>query len=205
MSSAWNMAPSQCSYIYRNEPWGRRFVSLYWGLLPFWAKEPKGLQPINAQSETAHEKPMFRKLVRERRCLVAADGFYEWVKTSTGKVPHYITHAGADPIFFTGLWDCWREGKEDPRPTFTIMTTRPNELMEKIHTRMPVIVRPEHYELWMDQDVKDPAVLAPVSEPFPAEEMRAWPVSPRVNTPKNNDETLLEPVPLAREPGCDDE
>ena len=85
------------------------------------------------------------------------------------------------------------------------MTTRPNELLDKIHTRMPVIVRPEHYELWMDQDVKDPAVLAPVYEPFPAEEMRAWPVSPRVNTPKNNDATLLEPVPPAREPGCDDE
>lgn len=130
----WNMAPSQCSYVYRNEPWGKAtFVSLYWGLLPFWAKESKGLQPINAQCETAHEKPMFRKLVRERRCLVAADGFYEWAKTATGKVPHYITHAGAEPIFFAGLWDCWHEGKGDARPTFTILTTEPNELVSKIH------------------------------------------------------------------------
>jgi putative SOS response-associated peptidase YedK len=99
----WNMAPSQCSVVYRNEPRGREFASLYWGLLPFWSLEAKGLQPINAQSERAHEKPMFRKLVRHRRCLVAADGFYECVKPRAGKVPHYITRAGGEPIFFAGL------------------------------------------------------------------------------------------------------
>jgi putative SOS response-associated peptidase YedK len=148
---------------------------------------------------------MFRKLVRARRCLVAADGFYEWLKTPAGKVPHYITHAGGEPIFFAGLWDCWRAGKEDARPTFTIMPTRPNELVQQIHSRMPVIVRPEHYDLWMDPNVTDPTKLAPIYDPFPAEEMRAWPVSPRVNTPKNNDERLLEPIPLEREPGCHDE
>lgn len=208
--STWNMAPSQCSYILRNESWGEPgIVSLYWGLLPYWAKEPKGLQPINAQSETAHEKPMFRKLARERRCLVAADGFYEWLKTPSGKVPHYITHAGGEPIFFAGLWDCWHAGQLDERPTFTILTTAPNELVAPVHSRMPVIVRPEHYDLWMDPNVRDPAALSAVYAPFPAREMRAWPVSTRVNTPKNNDETLLEPVgaPLIpeREPGSDDE
>lgn len=193
--ATWNMAPSQCSYVYRNESWGKPgFVSIYWGLVPFWAKEVKGLAPINAQSETAHEKPMFRKLVRERRCLVAADGFYEWAKTPAGKVPHYFTHAGGEPILFAGLWDCWHEGREDARPTFTILTTRPNELVAPMHARMPAIVRPEHYKLWMDPTVKDPAALTAVYEPFPAEEMRAWPVSTRVNSPKNNDETLLEPV-----------
>lgn len=191
----WNMAPSQCSYVYRNEPWGKAgLVSLYWGLLPFWAKDASGLKPINAMCETVHEKPMFRKLIRERRCLVAADGFYEWMKTPSGKVPHYITHAGGEPIFFAGLWDCWHEGKADARPTFTIMTTEPNELVSKVHSRMPVIVRPEHYALWMDASVRDPDALRAVYEPFPAEQMRAYPVSSRVNRPANNDAALLEPV-----------
>jgi putative SOS response-associated peptidase YedK len=111
---------------------------------------------------------MFRELVRGRRCLVAADGFYEWVKTPTGKVPHYITHAGGDPIFFAGLWDCWGEGKEDECPTFTIMTTQPNEVVERIHSRMLVIVRPEHYDLCLDPKIRDPATLACVYRPFPS-------------------------------------
>lgn len=190
----WNMAPSQCSVVYRNEPWGPDFASLHWGLLPFWAKEAKGIQPINAQCETVAEKPMFRKLVRERRCLVAADGFYEWAKIAGAKVPHYITHAGGEPIFFAGLWDCWHEGQVDARPTFTILTTTPNELVSRLHTRMPVIVRPEHYELWMDPAVRDPAALTAVYEAYPAEEMRAWPVSTRVNTPQNNDAALLDRI-----------
>jgi putative SOS response-associated peptidase YedK len=195
ISPDWNIAPTKCSKILRHEFGRPQFVSLRWGLVPFWAKDCKGkVQPINAQCETAAEKPMFRKLIRERRCLVAADGFYEWKKTPAGKVPHYITHAGGEPFFFAGLWDCWRQGKADELQTFTILTGKPNELVAGIHDRMAVIVRPEHYGLWLDPDVRDPQALGEMLASFPAEEMRAIPVSTRVNSSKNNDAELIEAV-----------
>jgi putative SOS response-associated peptidase YedK len=159
------------------------------GSVPCWAKDSKkGVRPINAKCETAAEKPMFRKLLRERRCLVPVDWFYEWKVTPAGKVPHVIQMASREPFFFGGLWDTWREGQEDALPTFTILTTAPNELMQTVHDRMPMIVPLEHAARWLDRSERDVGDLLP---PFPAEQMTAYPVSTRVNSVRNDGPELI--------------
>ena len=134
---------------------------------------------------------MFRKLLRERRCLVPADCFYEWKATPGGKVPYCIRMASHEPFFFAGLWDVWREGQADALPSFTILTTEPNELTATIHNRMPVIVRPEDYTRWLDPGVREPETVRDVLMPFPAEEMIAYPVSTLVNNVKNEGPELI--------------
>lgn len=187
----WNMPPGMCSWVWRSEP-GRepKFDSLYWGLVPRWSREKTPRS--NARSETVAELPSFKQSLRERRCLVPADGFFEWRPGPAGKQPFYITHAGGEPLFLAGIWDHWRR-PPDEHPGYAVLTTGPNELMAPIHDRMPVIVRAEHRDLWMDPATPVEA-LAAVYEPFPAEEMRAWPVSQVVNNARNNAPELLEPV-----------
>ena len=190
----WNMPPGMCSWVWRQEPErSPGFDSIWWGLVPRWAQDRKSPRS-SARSETVAELPSFKQSLRERRCLVPADGFFEWQATSAGKVPHYITHARGEPLFLAGIWDVWRRPPEEPYPAFAVLTTGPNELMASIHDRMPVIVRPEHYALWMDAGTQDAEALAAVYEPFPADELRVWSVSPRVNSTKNNEPELLEPV-----------
>jgi putative SOS response-associated peptidase YedK len=167
-----------------------------WGLIPFWAEDPAiGNRMINARSETLAEKPSFRAAYRRRRCLVLADGFYEWRKEpgSRSKTPYLVRMASGEPFAFAGLWEAWRPD-DTPVLSCTIITTRPNELVAPIHNRMPVILPREAYDLWLDPGEKRPAELDPLLGPYPAAEMTAYPVSRIVNNPQNDVPEVVEPV-----------
>jgi putative SOS response-associated peptidase YedK len=167
---------------------------LRWGLVPFWADDPlMGNRLINARSEEVAAKPVFRAAFRKRRCLVPASGFFEWQRAPTGrrKQPWYYTVTGHDLFAFAGLWELWDKGGR--LESFTILTCRPNELVAQVHDRMPVIVKPECFDLWLDPSVEDNERLAPVLKPFPTPSMSARRVSTRVNTPANDDPSLIEP------------
>jgi putative SOS response-associated peptidase YedK len=167
--------------------------------VPFWADDPSiGNRLINARSEEAASKPAFRAAMKSRRCLVPVSGFYEWqaIAGEKRKQPWYFTVKDAPLFAFAGLWESWSGGKGEKLPepveTFTILTGKPNELVAPIHNRMPVIVRPEYYDRWLDAKATDPAALADVLEPFGAERMDAWKVSTRVNAPANQGPELAE-------------
>jgi putative SOS response-associated peptidase YedK len=188
----YNAAPTQALPVILNE--GDRVIQLLrWGLVPFWAKDPSiGSQMINARAETLAEKPSFRNALKKRRCLVLADGFYEWRKTPASKVPMRITLVSGEPFAFAGLWETWDTPDGDKLRTFTIVTTSPNELVEPIHNRMPVILRPEHETLWMD-NYAEPAAWLDVLRPYPAELLRAYPIPKRVNSVGNDDPSVVKP------------
>jgi putative SOS response-associated peptidase YedK len=178
---------------------GRRTLDLLtWGLVPFFSKEAVLGRLINARSEEAATKPSFRAAFQRRRCLVPASGFYEWRALEGSKVrqPYYFRPRGGDPFFFAGLWEYWKpkDGQGEALTTFTVLTTRPNELAARIHNRMPVIVPPERFGVWLDNSVCDRGELNKVLEPYPAERIEAYPVSTRVNSPKNDGPELTEPI-----------
>jgi putative SOS response-associated peptidase YedK len=181
-----------------------RYDRYRWGLVPFWAKDTKiGYRMINARSETVTEKPSFRNAFKARRCLVPADGFYEWRKDGQYKTPFYIHLASNRPMSFAGLWETWqsKESKNaasdteraEPLHTFTIITTEANEKLLPLHDRMPVIVPPEKRSVWLKEDTH-PDQLKQLLEPYPSEEMAFHEVSKMVNTPKNNRPECIEPV-----------
>jgi putative SOS response-associated peptidase YedK len=158
-----------------------------WGLIPSWAKDEKmGARMINARGETVAEKPSFRSAVKTRRCLIPADGFYEWVRTGEGKQPHFIHFADARPFAFAGLWERWTKGGGEPLDTCTIITTSPNELIEDLHDRMPVILPADRYTEWLEPSPLNPDRLQELLVPHPAEGMEAYPVSTFVNKPAND-------------------
>ena len=187
----YNITPGASTWIARSKDGKPALVSYLWGLVPYWSKDPKkGARPVNARAETTHEKPMFRKLIRERRCLVPANCYYEWKELKVGKWPWCIRKDDSSPFFIGGMWDVWHANEDDRLYTFTVLTTFPNEVSAQVHDRMPVIVQPKDYERWLDpenQDVTD--VLATP----PSEGWTAYPVSRRVNSPKNDDAKLIEP------------
>jgi len=190
----YNVAPTQPIAVVANN--GQHKVEFFqWGLIPSWAKDPKiGNQMINARAETLGEKPAFRNAYKRRRCLVLADGFYEWKKEGDGaKTPMYIRLASGDPFAFAGLWEMWQTA-EDTILSCTIITTDPNDLMAQIHNRMPVILPPDVYEQWLDPAERSPDQLQGLLQPYPAELMTAYPVSKMVNSPKNDTPALIEPV-----------
>ena len=179
----------------------REMAFLHWGLIPFWAKDPKiGARMINARSETAAEKPAFRAAFRRRRCLVVADGFYEWQKVNGGKQPFYIRLQGGEPFAFAGLWEFWKKSDaedgngERAVESCTLLTTEPNDLLRPVHNRMPVILHPRDYDLWLDPDVQDPERLQSLLRPYPSEAMDAYAVSRWVNSPANDDPRCIEPL-----------
>ena len=192
LETRYNVAPGTFQPVIRAEELGPALTKLKWGLVAYWAKDSKiGVRPVNAKSDTAHEKPMFRKLIRERRCLVPVDWFYEWRENPPDKVPHVIRMKSEEPFFMGGLWDTWQAGKEDALSTFTILTTEPNEMMATLHHRMPVIIAPQDAERWLDpgeRDVKD--LLCP----YPSEEMTAYGVSTQVNSVRNDGPALITPI-----------
>ena len=152
-----NIAPSMpVAALIRDDETGKPvFGWLQWGLVPFWAKEKLiGHRMFNARAETAHEKPSFRAAFRHRRCLIPADGFYEWKKEGKRKIPHFITLTDA-PMVFAGLWETWNEPGDEILQSCTILTTEANERVRPIHDRMPVILRPEDWELWMNHRVQN--------------------------------------------------
>ncbi len=191
-----NIAPTQPVAVVTNAD-QTRMSYFQWGLVPFWAKDPKiGNRMINARSETLAEKPSFRTAYRRRRCLVLADGFYEWKKEPgrTAKTPMYICLQSGLPFAFAGLWDVWRSADGSELPTCTIITTRPNALLEPIHNRMPVILPSDAHAQWLDPGDKAPADLQPLLGAYPAEEMVAYPVSTLVNSPQNDLPACIAPV-----------
>jgi putative SOS response-associated peptidase YedK len=189
-SPRYNVAPGQSIVAVRQDAARpvRELVRLRWGLIPAWAKEASiGYKMINARAETAAEKPSFRDAMKRRRCLIPADGFYEWKKAGGKKLPYCFTMAD-DAIFaFAGLWERWRNPSGEPVESCTILTTEPNELAREIHDRMPVILSPEDYELWLDPGFARVDELKEMLKPYPAAGMRSFRVSDRVNQVKNDD------------------
>lgn len=170
---------------------------MHWGLVPFWAKDKAiGNRMINARAETLTEKPAFKKNLEKHRCVILADGFYEWRKHDDGsKTPMYIHLKDYRPFAFAGLWDVWRDEEANEKLiSCTIITTEPNELMATIHNRMPVILPHEAVLDWLDEKPRDGAELSAWLKPFPASEMLAHPVSRRVNTPANDSPDLVQPA-----------
>ena len=192
----YNIAPSQPVLAIPND--GKHKADFFlWGLIPSWAKDPSiGNRLINARAETLAEKPAFKGSFKHKRCLILADGFYEW-KAATGtkgKVPHYIQMKSAGPFGFAGLWAEWRNSDGAELRSCTIITTGPNELMAPIHNRMPAIIRPEDRTTWLDPAVTELEVLAPLLQSFPADLMRAFPVSTLVNNPAIDRADCIVPV-----------
>ena len=172
----------------------REYRIFQWGLIPSWAKDPAiGNRMINARAETAAEKPSFRAAFKRRRCLVIADGFYEWKREGKQKQPYYIQMADEDLFGMAGLWEVWESGDGSYIESCTILTTEPNELMQPIHNRMPVIISPEDYDLWLDPQQQRNA-LQPLLRPYDPEQMRSRPVSKTVNNPRNETPECIEPV-----------
>lgn len=188
MQPRFNVAPSQWLPVVVGGT-ERRLVVMQWGLIPSWAREPKGF--INARAETVAEKPAFRQAVRSRRCLAPADGFYEWQRTGRTKTPYFIGLRDGGLFAFAGIYDVWSGPVGELIESYAILTTVPNAVMAPIHDRMPVILRREAEETWLD-----PAAgldeLLPLLGPYPAGEMQAYAVSPRVNAPRNDDASLLQ-------------
>jgi putative SOS response-associated peptidase YedK len=170
-------------------------VIMQWGLIPHWVKDPKkSMHPINAKAETLAEKPMFQSLLKNKRCLVPASGFYEWKKDGKRKIPYYI-HLKDSPLFaFAGLYDIWYDAFNKAHPTFTVITTDANELVAPLHDRMPVILRREDESRWLAGDAPSSGEMKKILEPYPASEMDAYPVSPRVNSPVDDDVLLIQPL-----------
>jgi putative SOS response-associated peptidase YedK len=175
---------------------GREVALLRWGLIPSWSKDPAiGNRLINARAETVREKPSFRNAFRRHRCLIPASGFYEWQRQERGKQPYFVRMRNERVFAFAGLWDRWESPDEGAIETCTILTISANAVLAPIHDRMPVIVPTMEYDRWLDPSLKDPDSLAPLLVPFPPEEMLAFPVSPRVNTPSTDDEGCIAPLP----------
>ena len=194
LSPRYNIAPGQIAAVVTADAEGGRALELLrWGLVPFWAKDEKiGYKLINARGETLHEKPSFRNALQKRRCLVLADGFYEWQKVPGGKQPHYFRLAGGEPFAFAGLWEQWDKGESDePLRTFTIVTTTPNELVGPVHDRMPAILSADAEDAWLDPALEADAARALIRS-FPAAEMDSWPVSKAVNSPRTDTPECIE-------------
>ncbi len=193
----WNVAPSQRILAVRTGGDGKREgVLLHWGLVPFWSRDlSSGPKSINARSETVHEKPLFNEPIRKRRCLVLADGFYEWGGTTKPKTPYYFTLKSGRPFALAGIWDHWKGNADSPPlDSCALLTTVANPLMAPVHDRMPVILPVEHHALWLDPKIEDPKELFPLFRPFPAEEMAVHAVGPEVNNPRNDWADLVKPA-----------
>lgn len=191
-----NIAPTQNIPVIRQGDEGRKISELRWGLIPRWAKEASiGQRMINARSETLTEKPSFRPLLFRHRCLVPADGYYEWSKTESGKKQPYRIIVGDGELFaFAGLWDRWVSPEGGTVESFTIITTQANDKLSRIHHRMPVILPRSAEELWLDPEVRDPNLLRELLVPYPDEPIHAYPVSTLVNSPRNDTEACIHPI-----------
>jgi putative SOS response-associated peptidase YedK len=163
----------------------------HWGLIPCWAKDTKiGYKMINARAETVATKPAFRAAYKARRCLIPAEGFYEWKRNVAPSRPHYIHKRDGSPMAFAGLWEPW-QAEDETIESCAIITTEPNELMARLHNRMPVILDPQDFDWWMTGSVDEVGQLL---LPCPSDELEAYPISRRVNNPRNEGPELLRPA-----------
>lgn len=192
---SYNIAPSQHILTVINDGSKNRLGYLKWGLIPIWAKDPKvGFKMINARSETVHEKPSFRESFKKKRCLILADSFFEWKRSDRDKVPMLIKLKSDEPFAMAGLWETWKSSTGEPIHTCTILTTKPNELMSSIHDRMPVILKPENEQTWLDTSIQDIKQLHHLLQPFEDNRLEAFEVSTLVNSPKNNSPEVVQQV-----------
>jgi putative SOS response-associated peptidase YedK len=204
-----NIAPGQEVYAVRgitvrdegqrsaaNQGFQKELVQLRWGLVPFWSNDPSfGSKLINARSETAAEKSSFRKPFKQQRCLIPADGFYEWKKTKSGsKQPYFVHMKDEQPFSLAGLWDRWQGPQGEVIASFTILTTEPNCVVKPIHKRMPVIIAQEQYDTWLDPTINEVVKLQKLLTPYDGEKMAAYPVSTYVNSPKHADKKCVAPL-----------
>ncbi|HMQ31497.1 MAG TPA: SOS response-associated peptidase [Chloroflexaceae bacterium] len=195
LAPRYNIAPTQQVAAVRAAEVGRELSMFRWGLVPSWAKDPSvGARMINARAETAAEKPAFRTALRQRRCLIPADGFYEWQAREGGKQPFHIRLADGGLFALAGLYEHWKAPDGAWLSTCTILTTAANALMRPLHDRMPVILAPEHYALWLDPGLRDAGPLQELLAPFPPDRMVATPVSKAVNRATNEGPELLAPA-----------
>lgn len=193
----YNIPPLQALPVYCIDALqGRALTLMRWGLVPAWAQDPQiGARMNNARAETVAGKPAFRAAYRRRRCLVPMNGFYEWNRSGTTKVPYYVRLREAGIFAAAGLYELWPgKGELAPVTTFTILTTAANALMQPIHDRMPVIISPADYEAWLDPGNTDGRGLDALLQPYRADAMCAHAVSPRVNSVRNDDAALLDEV-----------
>jgi putative SOS response-associated peptidase YedK len=193
----YNIAPTQQVPVVRQhvrEP-KRFFTNMRWGLIPSWANDPSiGASMINARAETAAQKPAFGDSLRNRRCLIPADGFYEWQRRNGNKQPFCFTVGDDDVFSFAGLWDCWNAPDGQKVESCSILTTTPNSVTADVHDRMPVILPPDTYDLWLDPGFTNLRDLTDMLKPYDAIAMRRFAVSTRVNTAANDDESVSKPL-----------
>ena len=189
----YNIAPTQDILGVAESADGREMMFYKWGLLPSWAKDKSmGARLINARSETVTEKPSFREAFKKRRCIIPADGFYEWKRTDGTKQPFFFRMRDESPFGFAGLWERWEGTGGEVIHSCTILTTEANEVLRPVHDRMPVILHPDDYKLWLDGDARKLDLVREVLRPYPAEEMMGYPVGVSVNSPSNQGSGLIE-------------
>jgi putative SOS response-associated peptidase YedK len=195
----YNIAPSQLIPVLRVVNGQRELADMRWGLVPHWADNPKRGGYVNARVETLTEKPAFRDPFRFRRCLVPADGFYEWKHVGKSKHPYYFRKAGGGILAYAGIWDTWNK-PEGALATVAVVTVLANDLVRPFHDRMPAIMSEDNFAAWLDPKETRADKLLPLLVPFPAENMESWPVSDRVNAATIDDPTLTLPVPEPPKP-----
>ncbi len=189
----YNIAPSQPVAVIANDN-PKKLTFFKWGLVPSWAKDPRiGSKMINARAETLEEKPSFRTAFKRRRCLIPADGFFEWAKRNGDKVPVYIRMKDHRPFAFAGLWETWFGPEGEEIRTCTIITTTPNEVLRQFHHRMAVILSPQDYETWLSPDELPAEALKPLLQPYQGDDMEAYEVSRLVNSPANDTPECIQP------------
>ena len=197
---SFNVAPGQAVPVVVQEGDNRKLDTYRWGLVPAWAKDPSiGYKMINARGETVAEKPAFREAFLKRRCLILADGFYEWSQGAKPKTPYCFTLADEEVFAFAGLWERWAGPDGTELLTCAIVTVEANDLMRPFHHRMPVILEPDDYGRWLDPGFRNKAALLALLRPYPSARMRVRPVSALVNSPKNDGPQCV--LPLEGEPG----
>jgi putative SOS response-associated peptidase YedK len=197
LAPRYNIAPTQPVAAVRvsRDSGQRELTHFHWGLIPRWAKDPSiGSRMINARSETAAEKPSFRAAIKYRRCLVPADGFYEWQKLNGKKQPVRVQASDGNLFAIAGLWEHWSSPDGSEIESCTLLTTSPNELLAQVHNRMPVLVAPENFDLWLDPAAQHAGEVQHLLKPYPADEMTFYPVSTHVNNPRNDDPRCIEPL-----------
>jgi putative SOS response-associated peptidase YedK len=192
---SYNVAPTQSVAVVVQREGVNTLEKMRWGLIPAWAKDPAiGSRMINARAETVGEKPSFKRPLRDRRCLVVANGFYEWQKTGQAKIPMFIRLKSGQPFGFAGLYDVWTSPEGEAVASCTIITTSANDLMQPIHDRMPVILPKSQESSWLNPAIQHAADVLPLLVPYSAADMEAYPVSRMVNSPENNSPDLVRPV-----------
>lgn len=197
----YNIAPTQPIAIVRLVDGERHFALVRWGFLPSWVKDPKTFTPvINARGESVIDKPAFRAAMKRRRCLIPADGFYEWQKAGDRKRPYFVRARSGAPLAFAGLWETWAGPNGEELETAAIVTTRANRSLSPIHDRMPVIVPPEAFGLWLNNAEVDATTAAALIQPAPDDLLEAYEISTAVNRAANDSPKLIEPVVASAEP-----